>query len=140
MRMRIFDKGCKRWCCCAALVITLCIVMCAYCLIHSQRRAFSKRTHCVGNLVHIRLAKGICQEELNIADGAPIPEDVIKRVFERDLGKPMPEYTCPAGGKYEIGPAGTAPTCSYTAVCYTYHFDWRSLRLERRAWRHSLEP
>ena len=105
-----------------------------------QRRAFAERTHCVGNLVAIRLAKSACQEQLGIEDGDPIPTRELERVCESDLGQALIDYKCPSGGTYLIGRAGVAPMCSYSNICYTYRVDWNHLRLVRRSWAHSLGP
>lgn len=103
-----------------------------------QRRAFAERTHCVGNLVHLEIAKSACQEDLGLADGNPIPEQALAKSFS-DLGLgSLGACKCPSGGTYLIGKAGSAPKCSYTNVCYTYRFAW--LKCERRAWKHTLEP
>lgn len=126
----------KCWSIVFAVAISLAITVW---LIHRQQQwAYAKRLHCVGNLNHIRLAKSACQEDLGIPDGDPLPEKALEQVFERDLGKPLAQYKCPSGGTYVIGVAGVTPKCSYTNVCYIYRFDWSKLRLERRAWTHSL--
>lgn len=121
------------------LIITVAFAISAWFLLGQQRRAYAKRTHCVGNLNHIRLAKSACQEDLGIADGDPLPEKALEQAFESDLGKPLAQYKCPSGGAYVIGRAGITPKCSYTNVCYTYRLDLAKLRVERRAWTHSLE-
>lgn len=104
-----------------------------------QHRAYAQRTHCVGNLNHISLAKAQCQGDLNIPDGDRIPEGALNKVLTEDLGKSFSQYRCPNGGAYLVGNAGITPQCTYTNVCYTYSPDWSNLRLERHAWRHVLE-
>jgi hypothetical protein len=121
------------------LSITLALVFGVWLLVGQQRRARAKSIHCVGNLVHIRLAKIGCQEDLGLADGSPIPEEALESAFE-DLGQPLAHYKCPSGGTYVMGNAGITPKCTYTNVCSTYRLHWAKLRLERQAWKHSLEP
>jgi len=140
MRILRFDRRWKRSGWRVVFLVLICIGTTFYLLFHLQQRAFAKRTHCVSNLVHIRMAKVLYQEEFKIPDGATIPVEVFERFFEQVMAKPLGQYKCLCGGKYEIGPAGIMPACSYTGICYTYQFDWRRVRLERRAWRHSLEP
>lgn len=108
-------------------------------LIDHQQRAFAERTHCVGNLVHIRLAKSACQKDLGFADGDSIPEKVLEQEFKKNLGKPLAQYKCPNGGDYVIGKIGTLPQCTYTNVCYTYNINFKKLKLEVRAWKHTLD-
>ena len=120
------------------LVVTITMVGSIWFLLHQQRKAHAKSIHCVSNLNHIRLAKSACQEDLKIADRETIPEELLRKTFERDLGKPLAQYKCPSGGTYMIGTAGVAPKCSYTNINYTYRIEW-ILRLERRARKHSIE-
>jgi hypothetical protein len=124
----------KCWSIVFAVAISLAITVW---LIHwQQQRAFAERTHCVGNLVQIRLAKSVCQEDLGLAVGEQIPDQAL----DKHLPKPAAQFRCPSGGTYLIGNAGITPKCSYTNTCYTYRLNWGKLRLDRRAWTHSLEP
>jgi hypothetical protein len=60
---------------------------------------------CINNLMWIEGAKRIAAEEHGFKSG--------KIVNQADLEAYMEEWrSCPAGGKYTIGPIGTAPTCS----------------------------
>lgn len=130
----------KRWLWVLAFLgaaTALCFV--AYSL-RVQRRAFAERTHCVGNLVHLRLAKSMCQEDLRLADGDPVPDQALNRALVKYLSKPLALYRCPSGGTYLVGNAGAAPRCSYTNTCYTYDFDILGLRVQRRTWTHTLGP
>lgn len=139
MSIRVSGWTRKRKCWSIVFAVAISLAITVWLIQRQQQRTFAERTHCVGNLVHIRLAKAACQEDLKIADGDPIPEKALEQAFERDLGKPLAHYKCPSGGIYVIGGAGILPKCSYTNVCGTYRFDWAKLRLERRAWTHSLE-
>jgi len=123
----------KRWAVAIAAALTL--VIAVWLLHRQQQRAFAERTHCVGNLVQIRLAKSVCQEDLGLAVGDPIPNNAL----DKHLPKAAAQFRCPIGGTYLVGNVGITPKCSYTNVCHTYRFDWTKLRLERRAWTHSLE-
>jgi hypothetical protein len=108
--------------------------------IAKQKQAFAQRTHCVGNLVHIKIAKIACQEELGLADGAPIPKEALDKVLAEMGGRSLSAYKCPDGGTYHIGNAGTLPECTYTNVCYTWELQNKPPWLNRRAWKHSLNP
>lgn len=123
----------------AVFAVSMTLTISVWVFLERQRRAYAERTHCVGNLLFIRAAKSICQEDLRIPDGDPISEKELERVFKQDLGKPVAKNKCPSGGTYLFGVAGISPKCSYTNICYTYRLDWHNLRLERRAWMHSLE-
>lgn len=129
----------KRILCLAVIVVTALIVV-SWLARRHQQRAFAQRTRCVGNLVHINLAKLGCQESLGLKVGGPIPVEELQEILRKDLGKPLDQYKCPNGGTYLIGNAGVMPKCTYTNICYTYDFEKTKLRLERRAWKHSLEP
>jgi len=136
-RMDIRTGKRRIWCLTGVGVI---IVVAGVCLLAGyQRKAFAERTHCVGNLVHLRLAKVVCQKELGLADGDPIPDKTLIKCLAMDLGQ-SDRLKCPSGGTYLVGNAGITPKCSYTNICYTYSFDVSHLRLNRRAWKHSLEP
>jgi hypothetical protein len=105
-----------------------------------ERRAFARRTHCVGNLVHIKMDKAASQKEMGLPDGAPIPEKTLDKSLSQ-LGTGLRSaYRCPEGGTYLIGNAGTLPRCTYTNVCYTWELEKNPPWLKRRAWKHSLEP
>jgi hypothetical protein len=123
----------KRWA--MAIVVAVTLVIAVGLLHRQQQRAFAERTHCVGNLVLIRLAKTVFQEDLGLAAGDPIPNNALDKYLPRAAG----QFRCPSGGTYVVGNIGITPRCSYTIVCHTYRFDWTQLRLERRAWTHSLE-
>lgn len=105
-----------------------------------QKQAFAQRTHCVGNLVHIKIAKIACQEELGLADGAAIPKEALDKVLADMGGGSLSAYKCPSGGTYHIGNVGTLPECTYTNVCYTWELQISPPWLQRRAWKHSLSP
>ena len=103
--------------------------------LRSQQLAYAGRTHCVGNLIHIRLAKALCAHDLELADGDLVPANQL----DSGLSKPLAQYSCPNGGDYIVGPVGASPACTFTSSCSTIKFDWRKLRLERREWFHSVE-
>jgi hypothetical protein len=125
------SKG-KLWC--VALVGVITFIIAVWAALGHQRRAFAARTHCVGNLVQIRLAKLVCQGDLGLTDGDPIPD----KALDKYLSKPLAQHRCPSGGTYLIENAGVLPKCTYTNACYTYEFDKVKLRMSRRVWRHSL--
>jgi hypothetical protein len=116
-------------------VAAVTLVIGAWILRGRQQRAFAERTHCVGNLVQIALAKSLYQEDFGLAVGDPIPNNAL----DKYLPKPAGQFRCPSGATYLVRNVGITPKCTYTNVCYTYRFDWTKLRLERRAWTHSLE-
>jgi len=102
----------------------------------SQRRAFAERTHCVGNLIQIRIAKSLYVQDMHLVDGSPIPPNALNTY----LSAPPSQYRCSSGGSYIIGSVGVTPTCTYTNPCYTCKFNVAKCRLERTKCTHSLEP
>lgn len=130
----------KRKACRAILAVIIVLAISAWLLHRQQRRAYAERTHCVGNLGFIKLAKSACQDELGLADGEPIPEKALERVFQEDLGKPMALNKCPSGGRYIVGNVGTLPTCTYTNVTITWEFQKDPPWFKRRVWKHSIGP
>jgi hypothetical protein len=105
-----------------------------------QKQAFAQRTHCVGNLVHIRMAKDACQKELGLTDGASVPKEALDKFLAELGGGSLSAYKCPSGGEYRIGNVGTPPECTYANVCYTWDLQKNPPWLHRRAWKHSLNP
>jgi hypothetical protein len=105
-----------------------------------QRQTFAQRTHCVGNLVHIRMAKDACQKALGLADGVPVPKEALDRSLAELGGGSLSAYKCPSGGTYHIGDVGTLPECTRTNLCYTWELQKTALWLNRRSWKHSLNP
>ena len=96
------------------------------------RQQFAWRTHCVGNLVHLKVAKNLCRVEMGLKDGDTIP----RGEFEQRLFKPFLQYRCPNGGMYVVNVVGVNPQCTYTNACHTYSFD--GFKPIRRKWYHSL--
>ena len=121
-----------------AVVVAAAVVV--SCQAVRQQRAFEQRTHCVGNLVHIRMAKASCQKDLGLADGAPISEKTLNKYLSELGSGPLSAYRCPNSGTYLIGNVGTLPKCTYTKVSYTWQLGKSPPWLKRRAWKHSLEP
>ena len=117
------------------IAVTVCITILFFIwmAVRHQGRLFAQRTHCVGNLIHIRIAKKFCEDDMGLVNGDTISRDSL----EKYLGKPLAQYRCPNGGEYIIGQVGVVPVCTYTNVSYTYNFDWAEFKLERRKWTHS---
>lgn len=105
-----------------------------------QKRAFAQRTHCVGNLAHIRMAKDASQKELGLPDGVPIPKEAVDKFLAELGGGSLSAYKCPSGGTYHIGSVGTPPECTYTNVSCTWELQKSPPWLHRREWKHSLNP
>lgn len=114
------------------IAIVLVVIAIGATVFHNQRKRFAQRTHCVGNLVHLKLAKQQCKVELKLTDGDSIPFVEL----EQRLSKPFKAHTCPNGGTYIVGVVGVSPQCTYTNVSHTYAFD--HLRPIHRRWYHSL--
>jgi hypothetical protein len=106
----------------------------------NQKQIFAQRTHCVGNLVHIKIAKIACQKELGLADGAPIPKEALDKALAEMGGGSLSAYKCPSGGTYHIGDVGALPECTHTNLCYTWELQKNRPWLNRTAWKHSLDP
>jgi len=86
----------------------------------ARKRGFAQRTACVGNMVHIRLAKLGYAEAHGLTSGAIIPDALVWR----EVGWTQ---RCASGGSYTIRPVGEWPTCSYTGV----------VRWSGRLWTHA---
>jgi len=120
----------KKW---TLLVLAVIVIGVALWLVHwRQEMAYAKRSLCVSRLNHIRIAKRVCEEDLSLKDGDPVPDIYLSNILA-DLGG---TYKCPSGGTYVVGNIGTNPKCTYTNACYTYSFD--HFKLSRRRWVHSL--
>jgi len=117
-----------------AFGVIIAIVLFAVFFVYKQRQSFAQRTHCVGNLVHIELAKSMCQEQLGLVDGDAITENQL----DKYLSPKFALRQCPKGGDYIIGNVGVAPQCTYTNKCFTYHLANMGFKLNRRAWTHSI--
>jgi len=118
--------------------IVLCLAVCVgWGVVHRERRQFAERTHCVSNLVFIKVAKAVCEEDLRLTEDDSIPEDALQKAL-LNSGLPSAALRCPDGGGYVVGAVGTLPKCTYTNVCYTWEFDKSPPWLKRSAWKHSL--
>jgi hypothetical protein len=136
---RVFGSG-IRWKRVRPAVIVLCLaVFVGWVVVQRQRREYAERTHCVSNLVFIKLAKAVCKEDLRLAEGDSIPEDALQKAI-LSSGLPSAALRCPNGGSYAVGAVGTLPKCTYTNFCYTWDLEKSPPWLKRRAWKHSLGP
>ena len=94
-----------------------------------EYRAFAQRTFCVGNQVRLRLAKTIVAQDLGLKDGDIISLAAVQKEWAETKA-------CPNGGSYILGPVGAWPKCTYANLSYTYRFDRKKMKVERRAWTH----
>src|SRR5215831_10001339 len=118
----------------AAVIFTTAILICA---VNSRMRLeYSKRVHCISNLSLIRQAKVVCQEELSLKEGDPVPPDALEKELT-NAGTALAKLKCPNGGVYVIGHVGTTPRCSYTNFAYTWELQGDPPWLKRKVWKHS---
>lgn len=122
-----------------ALVVPLLIFTSAAILIAvvkqvHQTEEFARRTKCVSNLVHLRLAKALVMDQ----DGGKVGETVDLTALGKFLSKPVNLFRCPSGGDYVIGGFGEEPRCTHTNSCRTLYFDRTRLKIIRQSWTHSL--
>ena len=67
--------------------------------------ALRSRDVCWNNLGLIVSAKAMAAKDLGLKPGAAVSADTVAKYME--FGWP----SCPAGGRYSVGPIGTFPTC-----------------------------
>ncbi len=104
-----------------------------------QRLELAKRDHCISNLSFIRVGKVVCDEELSLREGDPVPLEALEKAIT-NAGTSLAKLKCPKGGVYVIGPSGTNPRCSYTNFSYTWELQGDPPWLKRKAWRHFIGP
>lgn len=88
------------------LILALMMLLATPGIRHTQREFQAQG--CRENLTAILAAKEHYVLEHDLKPGAAVPLEALLKE-KKDL-KERP--VCPAGGKYEAGPAGTQPTCS----------------------------
>jgi hypothetical protein len=123
---------------CLAAVGVVLIALVYWLTLARQRLAYAETQRCISNLIHIRIAKIYYKQDFGLEDGDSIPEKALDKYLIQSMGKTLAACRCPSGGTYIIGAVGTNPRCTYTNVCYTYHFSIDKHRLERGTLMHSL--
>ena len=75
----------------------------------AKARGTARKNDCINNLRLIDAAQEQIMMDQDLADGATIEDTAIQEYMR---GGSIP--TCPAGGTYTKGTAGTAPSCDET--------------------------